>query len=48
MLQNEIKECFIELGQFLEQFSTENYTKNDTVKNNSLFWVLVEVQLVLV
>ncbi|MVO10317.1 acyl-CoA reductase [Flavobacterium sp. TP390] len=38
MLQNEIKECFIELGLFLEQFSTENFTKNDTVKNNSLFY----------
>lgn len=37
MLQNEIKECFIELGQFLKQFSNENYSKNEAVKNNSLF-----------
>ncbi|NHN24642.1 acyl-CoA reductase [Flavobacterium jejuense] len=37
MLQNEIKESFIELGRFLKQFSNENYIKNETVKNNTLF-----------
>ncbi|WP_445457547.1 acyl-CoA reductase [Flavobacterium sp. HNIBRBA15423] len=37
MLQNEIKKCFIELGHFLKQFSNENYTKIDSVKNNTLF-----------
>ncbi|WP_130735029.1 acyl-CoA reductase [Flavobacterium sp. J27] len=38
MLQNEIKECFIELGHFLNQLTNENYLKNDAVKNNSLFY----------
>ena len=37
MLQNEIKECFIDLGLFLSQFKSEPYTKIDAVKNNSLF-----------
>ena len=37
MLQNEIKECFIDLGLFLSQFKSEPYTKNDAVKNNLLF-----------
>lgn len=38
MLQNEIKSCFIELGQFLKQFELDNNTKNETVKNNNLFY----------
>ncbi|VXC20191.1 Acyl-CoA reductase [Flavobacterium sp. 9AF] len=37
MLQNEIKECFIELGHFLDQFTHDEYVKNETVKNNALF-----------
>ena len=37
MLQNEIKECFIELGQFLSQFKNNSVIKNDSVKNNDLF-----------
>ena len=37
MLQNEIKESFIELGRLLNQFEFENYQKNETVKNNNLF-----------
>lgn len=37
MLQNEIKECFIKLGQFLSQFKNSSVIQNDTVKNNDLF-----------
>ena len=37
MLQNEIKECFIKLGQFLSQFKNNSVIQNDTVKNNDLF-----------
>lgn len=38
MLQNEIKSCFIELGQFLKQFQLDNNAKNEAVKNNNLFY----------
>lgn len=37
MLQNEIKECFIKLDQFLSQFKNSSVIQNDTVKNNDLF-----------
>jgi hypothetical protein len=38
MLQNEIKESFIELGQFLSQFKENSIERNDNVKNNDLFF----------
>ena len=38
MLQNEIKNGFIELGKFLSQFSEDNSQKNDSVLNNNLFF----------
>jgi Acyl-CoA reductase (LuxC) len=38
MLQNEIKNGFIELGKFLSQFSDNNAVKNDSVLNNDLFF----------
>ena len=38
MLQNEIKNGFIELGKFLSQFSEDNSQKNDSVLNNNLFY----------
>lgn len=38
MLQNEIKESFIELGQFLSQFRKDSIEPNESVKNNDLFF----------
>lgn len=38
MLQNDKKQCFIELGKFLSQFSENQNTKNDAVVNNDLFF----------
>lgn len=38
MLQNEIKSSFIALGKFLNQFSFEKNTKDQTVLNNDLFY----------
>ena len=38
MSKNEIKDCFIELGKFLNQFSLEESTRNETVKNNDAFF----------
>lgn len=38
MLQNEIKNCFIELGKFLGQFSETESKENQTVLNNDLFF----------
>lgn len=38
MLQSEIKNCFIELGKFLSQFSLDNNQQNSDVKNNDLFY----------
>lgn len=38
MSQSEIKNCFIELGLFLNQFQQEEYKKNLAVKNNELFY----------
>lgn len=38
MLQSEIKNSFIELGKFLSQFKTNRITKNETAKNNDLFY----------
>jgi len=38
MLQNEKKQSFIALGQFLSQFSEEENTKNELVLGNDLFF----------
>jgi hypothetical protein len=38
MSQNVVKSQFIELGRFLSQFTSKEYQKNDTVKNNSAFY----------
>lgn len=38
MLQSEIKSSFVELGNFLRQFSEENYTKNTSVLYNDLYF----------
>ncbi|MFD2891506.1 acyl-CoA reductase [Flavobacterium chuncheonense] len=38
MLQNEIKNSFIELGRFLSQFQLNTTTQIETVKNNDLFY----------
>lgn len=38
MLQSEIKSSFIELGNFLRQFSFEKNTKNAAVSKNALFY----------
>ena len=38
MSQNELKNSFIELGLFLNQFSLESTTQNKVVKNNSSFF----------
>ncbi len=38
MLQNEINLSFIELGNFLQQFSLEKNTKNEAVLHNNLFY----------
>lgn len=38
MLQNEIKDNFIELGLFLGQFKENSVKQNDSVKNNDLFF----------
>ena len=38
MLQIEKKNCFIELGKFLNQFSLNNSTPNPSVINNNLFY----------
>ena len=38
MLQNQKKNCFIELGKFLSQFSETNCQKNDAVLHNDLFF----------
>jgi len=35
---NREKKCFVELGRFLNQFSLDTTTKNDTVLNNDLFY----------
>jgi len=38
MLQSEIKNCFVELGKFLSQFSLDNNHQKSEVKNNDLFF----------
>ena len=38
MLQDDKKRCFIELGKFLSQFSTNNSVKNEEVLCNDLFF----------
>ncbi len=38
MLQIDKKKCFIELGKFLNQFSLDNNTKNQTVLHNDLYF----------
>jgi len=38
MLQSEIKSSFVELGNFLRQFSSENYIKNPSVLCNDLYF----------
>ncbi|WNM18112.1 acyl-CoA reductase [Flavobacterium capsici] len=38
MLQLDKKNCFIELGKFLSQFSLDNNSKNEAVLNNDLFY----------
>lgn len=38
MLQSDKKRCFIELGKFLSQFSTNNSVKNQAVLHNNLFF----------
>ena len=38
MSQKEIINAFIELGQFLQQFSLQNTTENSNVKNNDTFF----------
>lgn len=38
MLQIDKIKCFVELGQFLSQFSLESSTKNDKVLNNELYF----------
>lgn len=38
MLQNEIKDSFIELGHFLSQFKENSTKRNEKVKNNDLFF----------
>jgi hypothetical protein len=38
MLQSEIKSSFVALGNFLRQFSSENYTKNTSVLYNDLYF----------
>lgn len=38
MLQSEIKSSFVALGNFLRQFSSENYTKNPSVLLNDLYF----------
>ena len=38
MLQIDKKECFIELGKFLSQFSLDNNIKNESVLQNDLFY----------
>ena len=38
MLQSEIKSSFVELGNFLRQFSSENYIKNTSVLYNDLYF----------
>jgi len=38
MLQIEKKKCFIELGRFLNQFSSEKSVRNDAVLNNDLYY----------
>lgn len=38
MLQIEIKNCFVELGKFLNQFSLDKNEVNENVKNNELFF----------
>lgn len=38
MLQNDKKNCFIELGKFLSQFSEKDTRKHDAVLNNDLFF----------
>ncbi|WP_163411117.1 acyl-CoA reductase [Flavobacterium ajazii] len=38
MLQNEKKQSFIALGQFLSQFSEEGNTRNESVLGNDLFY----------
>ena len=38
MLQNDKKNCFIELGKFLGQFSEKENLKNTSVLNNELFY----------
>lgn len=38
MLQSEIKNCFVELGKFLSQFSLDNNIKDVAVLHNDLFF----------
>ena len=38
MLQNDKKKCFIELGQFLSQFTESDSLRNDAVLHNDLFF----------
>lgn len=42
MSKNEIKNCFVDLGKFLNQFSLEKNIKNESVKNNALFFEAFE------
>lgn len=37
MSQNDIKNCFAQLGLFLNQFQKEGFVENPTVKNNDLY-----------
>ena len=38
MSKIEIKDCFIDLGKFLNQFSLDKNIKNEDVKNNEIFF----------
>ena len=38
MSQSEIKNCFVELGKFLSQFSLDNNQQNSNVLHNDLFF----------
>jgi hypothetical protein len=42
MLQIEIKNCFVELGTFLSQFSLDNNQKKNNVKNNEEYFEAFE------
>ena len=42
MLQIEIKNCFVELGAFLSQYSLDNNQKKSNVKNNEEYFEAFE------